>query len=64
MTAQSPGTIDPTQRVMLVRINRKWRPGISGASLYEATRKFWRIAAKRRVAGSLQAPEWAMAVYR
>jgi hypothetical protein len=60
----TPGKIDPTHRVMLIRINRKYRPGISGASLYEATRKFWRVAAKRRELGSLRAPDWAMAVYK
>lgn len=49
---------------MLITINQKYKPGMSEAALYEATRKFWRVAKSRRQIGSANAPEWTVAVYR
>jgi hypothetical protein len=46
-----------TDRVILIKINRLYRPTMSSAELYEATRKWWRCSPNRR-------PELALAVYR
>ncbi|MDP9365513.1 MAG: hypothetical protein M3Q10_15030 [Chloroflexota bacterium] len=58
-----PVTIDPRHRVVLIRINQLFERGMSDDALYEATRKWWRIAPARRHLGAASAPEWAMAVY-
>lgn len=59
-----PIIIDPSHRVVLIRINRLFERGMSDDELYEATRKWWRISPLRHQIGSTRAPEWAMAVFR
>lgn len=54
--AAVPIDIAPEHRVMLVRINRQYRPGMSDDDLYESTRKWWVIGKRRR-------PEYAFAVF-
>lgn len=56
--AAEPVTIDPTHRVLLIRISRQYQRGMSAAELYEATRKWW-VASSRRT----QRVEWVFAVY-
>lgn len=51
-----PVTIPAEERVVLIRINRLYRSGMSDDELYEVTRKWWRKGATRN-------PEWAFAVY-
>jgi hypothetical protein len=46
-----------TDRVLLIRVNRTYRPGMSDDSLYEATRKWWVLNPDR-------APDLAFAIYR
>lgn len=43
--------------VMLIRINKSYRPGMSGDELYQATRYAWRVGERRDQA------EFAMAVH-
>ena len=49
-------TIDPDHRVALIRINKLYRLGMDGASLYQATRKWWVVDPERGA-------EWAFALY-
>ncbi len=51
-----PVTIPDGERVVLIRINRLYRSGMSAEEMYEVTRKWWRKGAGRN-------PEWAFAVY-
>jgi hypothetical protein len=51
------------RRIMLIRVSKSYKPGDGEAKLYDAVRKWWRIAEKRRDLGSPTAPEWAVAVY-
>lgn len=44
--------------VMLIRINKLYRPGISSDDLYEATRRAWKVGTRR------QAAEFACAVFQ
>lgn len=60
--AATPIDIDPTHRVVLIRVAREWRPGISQDALYDATRRWWRIDKRRRTLGHPRAPQWALAV--
>jgi uncharacterized protein len=55
---------DPTHRVVLIRVAREFHAGIEECDLYDATRRWWRVQERRRLAGSPWAPQWAMAVYR
>ena len=50
-----PVSIAPQHRVMLVKINRLWRPGMTEAELYEVTRQWWRLSPDRK-------PTYAFAV--
>ena len=59
----SPIEIDPRHRVILIRINRTYYPGMSPEALYEATRKWWKIGTWAREIESDHAPDWAFAVY-
>lgn len=45
-----------TERVVLIRINRTYRPNMSDDALYEATRKWWVLNPDR-------APDLALAVF-
>ncbi len=47
--------IDPSHRVVLIRIPRAYRPGMGSEALYEATRKWWRMNPRRD-------PDWAFAI--
>jgi len=60
----SPVQIAAEDRCILIRINRLYRRGIDDEALYEATRKWWRVASWARKVGSAGAPTFAMAVYR
>lgn len=55
---------DAGHRVVLIRIARQYRPGMDASELYEATRKWWPMSARRRRAGQPGAPEFAFTVYR
>lgn len=59
-----PIAIHPHHRVVLITINREFKPGMSDEALYEATRKWWVVGPGRRQLGTSSAPQWAMAVYR
>ncbi|MCC6177902.1 MAG: hypothetical protein IT305_21590 [Chloroflexi bacterium] len=58
-----PITISPEHRVVLIRISQQFEQGMSDDELYEATRKWWRMAARRSRVGGPAAPEYALAVY-
>jgi hypothetical protein len=49
-------TIDSAHRVTLIRINKLYRLGMDGNSLYQATRKWWVVDPGRNA-------EWAFAIY-
>lgn len=49
--------VEIVHRACLIRINRRFRYGMSPQELYDSTRGIWRIKAKAR------GPEFAMAVY-
>jgi hypothetical protein len=49
-------------RIILIRIARRFRTSMPNPELYEVTRK-WRIGAKRRQLGSPGAPDFALAVH-
>jgi uncharacterized protein len=51
-----PAAFDRSHRIVLIRINRRFHYGMSGDELYEATRKWWKMAPSRR-------PDYAFAVY-
>lgn len=53
----------PDHRVVLIRVARLFRRGMDPLDLYEATRKWWRIGARKRQVGSPDAPEFAFAVH-
>jgi hypothetical protein len=53
----------PQHKVVLIRINKLYRTGMSAQELYEATRKWW-VAAENRRDGGLSSPEWAFALYQ
>lgn len=59
----TPVEINPSHRVVLIRINRLFERGMSDHELYEATRKWWRIGHLRRQLGTTWAPDWAMGVF-
>ena len=59
----TPVEINPSHRVVLIRINRLFEQGMSDDELYEATRKWWRVGHPRRQLGTTSAPEWAMTVF-
>ena len=50
-------------RTALIRINRQFVHGMMDDALYEATRKWWRIATRRTQLGEPWSPDWAMALY-
>lgn len=52
-----PVTIAPEHRVVLIRINREFRLTRTAEDLYEATRKWWKVAPERR------SPEFAFSIY-
>ena len=52
----TPAEIRRADRVVLIRINRLYRPTMTPDELYEATRKWWRINPRRN-------PQFAFAVY-
>jgi hypothetical protein len=57
-----PVELDPAHAVVLVRINRTYWRGMTDAKIYEATRKWWKIASWRRQLGAPGAPQWALGV--
>jgi len=59
----APVEIDPKHCVVLIRINRNFARGMTDDALYEATRKWWKVADAKRQLGTSSAPQWAMAVY-
>jgi hypothetical protein len=58
-----PVEIAANHRVVLITINRNFRPNMSDKDLFTATREWWRIASYRRNLDDDHAPRWAMAVY-
>jgi hypothetical protein len=48
--------VEIQHRVMLVRIRKRFYPGISPEELYGATRQWWKVSPRRR-------PDYALAVY-
>ncbi len=58
-----PVEIEPGHRTALIRINRQFIHGMMDDALYEATRKWWRIADRRTECGKSWSPDWAMALY-
>ncbi len=59
----TPVEIDPAHRVVLIRINRLFKRGMSDDDLYEATRRWWKVGLQRRQIGTPEAPMWALAIY-
>lgn len=59
-----PATFEPEHKLVLIRVAREFRSGITDAELYDATRRWWRIDRRRRTLGSTAAPDYALAVYR
>lgn len=55
--AAEPVEIASEHRVVLIRVNKIFRHGMSPDELYETTRKWWRASPERRK------PEWAFSVY-
>lgn len=53
----TPATIRPEHAVVLIRINREFRVGMSADELYEKTRQWWVMSKSRE-------PQWAFSVYR
>jgi hypothetical protein len=53
-----PVTIDSDHPVLLIRVARECRRGISDAELYEATRSWWKVSLARA-----QNASWAFAVF-
>lgn len=47
-----------THRVILIRIRRRWRSGMSATELYDATRSSWKLSARR------ERVRYAFAVYQ
>lgn len=43
-----PVTFDPSHRLLLIRINRKFGASMSDRDLYEATRAWWKARGRRR----------------
>jgi hypothetical protein len=59
-----PVTFLSEDRVVLIRVAREFHRGIDQPALYEATRRWWRVDARRRELGGARAPEFALSVYR
>ena len=59
-----PVTFLPEDKLVLVRVAREFHRGIDEVALYEATRRWWRVDARRRELGSPRAPDFALSVYR
>jgi uncharacterized protein len=59
-----PVDIDPSHRVVLIRLNKSFERLMSATALYEGTRGWWKVGAGARKLGSPTAPEWALAVSR
>ena len=59
-----PTAIDPHHKVVLIRIARSFRPEMSDAELYDATRRWWRVGGDRMKLGSAAAPGYALAVHQ
>lgn len=55
--AAPPIEIGPSHRVVLIRINKLYRSGMTDDELYKATREWWRLSPRR-------SPDYAFAVYR
>lgn len=53
-----PVSIDDKHAVLLIRVAREFRRGISDAELYEATRSWWKVSLTRA-----QQARWAFAVF-
>ena len=53
----APCVISPEHRVILIRVNRLFRPGMTHEETYEVTRKWWAVNVTHR------RPEWAFSVY-
>lgn len=49
--------IAPEHRVLLIRVSREFRHGMTAERLYQKTRQWWKLGPRRRK------PEWAFAVY-
>jgi len=54
--AALPAQFQPNDRIVLIRINKEFRPGLSDEQLYEATRNWWVVNPKR-------GPTHALAIY-
>lgn len=50
--------IAPEHRVLLIRVSREFRHGMTAEELYEKTRQWWKLGPRRHQ------PEWAFAVYQ
>lgn len=54
--AAKPAVFDAGHRIVLIRINRNYKPGLADADLYRFTRQWWVMRPSRR-------PELAFSVY-
>ena len=52
------GNLVTSEPVMLITINRTYRPNMTDSELYEASRKWWRVSGRRERA------KYAVATYR
>ena len=58
----TPVVIAPEHRVILIRVAREYRPGMSADELYEKTRKWWHVSKRWTDLTSPEAPEYAFSV--
>jgi len=61
--AAEPADIRPEDKVVLIRVTRRFPRPFDWDALYEATRGYWIIGARRRRIGAPAAPDYAMAVH-
>lgn len=55
-SSPTPTEIAPEHRVLLIRVNREYRHGITPEELYQKTRQWWKVNPRRK-------PEYAFSVY-
>lgn len=51
-------SVKVTEPVILIRINRQYRPDMTADELYDATRSSWKVGTRRETA------EYALAIYK
>ncbi len=60
----TPIKVHPSDRLLLIRVARRFERGIDPGDLYDATRRWWRVGEYRRTLGSSRAPDLAAAVWQ